>query len=507
MGTATNNTPSQEYDIKDACGPMAHASSIPMAAVDGGSHIVRYVNPAFCLLVSQSAEELIGRSLSAALTCNDECLSLFDRVYRTGQAETYTGRDESASASYRSYAMWPAVGADGGTLAIIVQVIEPSPAHDRTVAINQALMLSSVHQHERNEAAEALNAKLQMEVARRRHAEEELHASDIVARFDRDLRFVYANARIEKATGFPQKAMVGKTPRELMLPSPVVDIVTRALRSVLESDWPEVAELSFDSPDGSTHWEANFIPEFGENEAAESVLLVARDITEEKRLEQTAKSYANEVQALAASLITAQDEERRRVARELHDNIGQQLASLSVDIGMLLNKPPAAKETQRRLKSIQARVADASDLTTQLAHQMHPSTLENLGLAVALQNLCLHFSERHPEIALQFEERAAPAAIPREVASCLYRIAQESLQNVTKHSRAKHVSVALESDRAGISMTVADDGVGFDLSAARGRGGLGLVAMEERTRLVNGNLTVTAQPGHGTQISLHVPLP
>jgi len=416
-----------------------------------------------------------------------------------------TGQEQPASAPFWSYAMWPALAADGRTIGIIIQVTETKPAHERAVAMNQALMLSSVHQHELTEAAETLNANLQTEITERKHVEEALQ--DVIVRFDRDMRYTYVNARVEKETGLQQETMVGKTPGELRLPTPVVDIVTRAVRSVFETGRPYVTELSYPSPGGVTNWEASFIPEFGENGAVQSVLNIARDITDKKRLEKTAQTYAEEVQALAASLLTAQEEERRRVSRELHDQICQQLAALAMDIGTLATRPPPREEARRRLKAIQARVVKVAEEAVHLAYQMHPSVLDELGLVVSLRDLCRQFSERYPDIALDFEDGGLPVSLPREVASCLYRVAQEGLQNIAKHSSAKHVSVALGFEKGAVVLTIADDGAGFDLKAARGRGGLGLIGMEERLRLVKGKLTITTQPGHGTQIAVEVPLP
>ena len=299
MGIRAKDNAKQGLDIAGLCRPIAETSPLPMAAVEGASHIVRYVNPAFCLLVGEPEEELIGNPFSDAVTADDEFLSLFDRVYRTGQAETYTGQEQPTPAPFWSYAMWPALAADGRTIGIIIQVTESKPAHEQAVAMNQALMLSSVHQHELTEAAETLNTKLQTEITQRNRAEEELHDSDVVVRFDRDLRYIYVNARAEKETGLRQETMVGKTPGELRIPEPVVDIVTRSVRSVFETGRAKVTELSYPSPGGVTYWEASFIPEFGENGAVQSVLNVARDITEKKRLEQAAQAYAQEVQALA----------------------------------------------------------------------------------------------------------------------------------------------------------------------------------------------------------------
>jgi PAS domain S-box-containing protein len=233
---------------------------------------------------------------------------------------------------------------------------------------------------------------------------------------------------------------------------------------------------------------------------------VMLDITDKKRLEKAVEASRNEIRALAASLLTAQEEDRRRVSRELHDQICQQLASLAIDMGGLAADPPPPEDAQSRLKALQARVVKASEETRHIAHELHPSVLDDLGVVASLQSLCKEFSER-VGIPVEFTNVALPGSVPREVASCLYRVAQESLQNIAKHASAKHVSVALTLQKGTEVLTIADDGTGFDQEAVKGRGGLGLIGMEERARLVNGKLSIAAQPGHGTRIAIEVPLP
>jgi len=244
-------------------------------------------------------------------------------------------------------------------------------------------------------------------------------------------------------------------------------------------------------------------------DTATSKLAVAfiSDITQRKQLEQAAQTHAQEVHALAASLLTAEEDERRRVSRELHDQICQQLASLAIDIGGLAAVPPPAGETQSRLRSLQARVVKASEETRHIAYELHPSVLDDLGLVASLRDLCKQFSERATDITLKFTDVALPAAVPREVASCLYRVAQQGLQNIAEHANAKRVSVALRLQKGTLGLTIADDGAGFDPKAVKGRGGLGLIGMEERARLVNGKLSIVSKPGRGTRIALEVPLP
>jgi signal transduction histidine kinase len=130
-----------------------------------------------------------------------------------------------------------------------------------------------------------------------------------------------------------------------------------------------------------------------------------------------------------------------------------------------------------------------------------------LGLAASLNALCRQFSDQYPNIAVDFENSGPPTSIPSEVATCLYRVAQESLLNTAKHSGARNVSVRLSFKTGAIVLTIQDDGAGFDPEAVKGHGGIGLISMEERAHAVKGEVTITAQLGHGTQVSIEAPMP
>ena len=152
-----------ELEISDYCRLAAEFSPMPMAAVAGAGHILRYVNLAFCLLTGKTKEELIGSAFSETVPAGGECLSLLGRVYRTGKAETHTGQEHSATNRfYWSYVMWPLLASDGSRAGIMIQVTETTPFLLRTTGMNQALILSSVRQHELTEAAVILNEALQL---------------------------------------------------------------------------------------------------------------------------------------------------------------------------------------------------------------------------------------------------------------------------------------------------------------------------------------------------------
>ena len=178
---------SRYIDLPALCRAIAEASPVPMLAVAGVGDIIQYVNPAFCVLASQVQETLIGRAFRDAIPAGHDCLALLDRVHRTAHAETHIGDEQSPRSICWSYAMWPAVAPDGEIIGILIQVSESNAAHQRTAAINQALIISSLRQHELTEKAEALNVQLHAEVVDRKRAEEELQ------RANEDLeRFTYA---------------------------------------------------------------------------------------------------------------------------------------------------------------------------------------------------------------------------------------------------------------------------------------------------------------------------
>lgn len=211
-----------------------------------------------------------------------------------------------------------------------------------------------------------------------------------------------------------------------------------------------------------------------------------------------------EASALARRLLTAHEDERRRLARELHDDLSQRLATLSLDVARMERslRDTSHKESARAVRADLVRLSgDVHDLS----YQLHPSVLDELGLKNALEVECERFSRRE-SIAAALTSFEAPSELPKEVAACLFRIAQEALRNVARHAQASTVSVSVVPQNGGVSMTVGDDGVGFDSARRRIRHSLGHASMRERARLVRGELRVQSAPGRGTTVTVSVPL-
>jgi len=229
------------------------------------------------------------------------------------------------------------------------------------------------------------------------------------------------------------------------------------------------------------------------------------DISKRKGDEQAIRRQREDLRTLAGRLMTAQDDERRRIARDLHDDLSQKLAYLAMDLGKLASKAES-KELLDRAQALQRRAAEAAETVRHISHQLHPSILDDIGLEAALEQCSEEFEERSG-IRTHFLSRDVPDSIPRDVASSMYHIFQESLRNVSKHSEAEEVFVTLESVDSVLRLNVRDEGVGLPphrLQAAAT--GIGIVGMKERAHLVNGTVSIDSKHGEGTEVTVSVPL-
>ncbi len=224
-----------------------------------------------------------------------------------------------------------------------------------------------------------------------------------------------------------------------------------------------------------------------------------QDITERKRHEQA-------IQDLSGRLINAQEQERSRIARELHDDINQQVAMLAIELQELEKLfPEDSPETHQKIRGLWEKTHALSTDIQHISHQLHSSKLEHLGIIAALRGLCKEFSGQH-KIEVDFQFRQVPPRMSSDISLSLFRVAQESLHNVAKHSRATKVRMELIGTGGKVVLSVSDDGVGFDPAARENRAGLGMTSMNERIRIVGGTLSVVSKPSLGTQVEAAIPL-
>jgi PAS domain S-box-containing protein len=252
-------------------------------------------------------------------------------------------------------------------------------------------------------------------------------------------------------------------------------------------------------PDGALLWlEESGCATFDRNGKMVRLVGMTADISERKRTEEAFAS-------VGVRLIEAQEQERTRIARELHDDIVQRLALLSIGLeGLQHNLPHLPAEDYSRLGELQEQTVKIIADVQSLSHELHSSKLEILGMGGAMRAFCREFGE-HQKVEIDFETNDLPNSLPPTIALCLFRVLQEALRNSAKHSGVRHFEVRSWGTSDEIHLTVMDSGAGFEVETARNGRGLGLISMEERLRLLNGTVSIESQPESGTTIHARVP--
>ena len=449
---------------------------------------------------------------------------------------------------------WPA-DVENLTLKALVEVIHPEDRQNVETALRDALAQGSgddvefrviqpdgsLHwfvskgRPEYDSAGKAVRMRgIALEVTERKRAEEEIHRREAqlveaqriahLGSYEWDLRAntVRRSEELHRIFGLlPHEfeptyegylARVHPADR-----STTKELIDRSFRDGQPFDFEE----RIVRPDGSIqtlHSQGQW--SFDDNRQPVKLVGICQDITERKQVEQELRAAnaalaeelkertraEKEIQALTARLITAQEEERTRIARELHDDLSQQIATLSIAASNL-KKNIAPEDAEARVQSerIQQKLVQLAEGIRRLSHNLHPAVLEHSGLGAALRSYASEFSTL-TGMTISFRAEGSFERLPVAVALCLYRIAQEALQNVLKHARVDQAELAITGSAESVSLTVSDRGAGIDTLRASIPQGLGLVNIKERTRLVNGTLSIASQPNQGTTLNITVPI-
>ena len=299
------------------------------------------------------------------------------------------------------------------------------------------------------------------------------------------------DARTREMFGVPVDGEVTRETFYRALHPDDVERVASAWRHAFEHGLPYEIEFRSLRPDGATRWIcARGSGHFDDAAKPIRMVGVVFDITERKEIEQ-------ERLELSGRLIKAQEDERRRIARELHDDLSQRVALQAVELQTILNAiGNSQSNVSEHLREVLERVQGIGADLHSLSHDLHSSKLEILGLSASVSSLCREFSRQH-KIQIDFDQTASPEPIPPETALCLFRVLQEGLQNVNKHSGASRVEVRLTASPTKISLLLADNGVGFDLSQNYASNGIGILSMKERARMLNGAFEIRSAPMKG----------
>ncbi|HTZ98591.1 MAG TPA: CHASE3 domain-containing protein [Terriglobales bacterium] len=409
-----------------------------------------------------------------------------------GDASRELGAEEYGLLEQRSHTRQARVRA-GFVAGMVAVLLALATLITAGLDVRRALRQRNIAQQEREESESTSRALFQS-------------AAQGIVIVDRGGRVVMANPAMEKMLGYAEGELVGK-PIEVLVPEPARERHAGHREGYFGHPQARPMGVGMDlqarRKDGST-----FDAEIGLSyiQSAQGTLAVAfaSDISKRKADEKAIRHQGEELRRLAGRMMTAQDDERRRIARDLHDDLSQKLAYLAMDLSKLALKPNS-QELQKELLSLRGRAHEASDTVRHISHQLHPSVLDDIGLEAAIEQYCEEFEDRS-EIATHFTARDVPDSIPREVASSVYHIFQESLRNVSKHSRAEKVFVMLESVEGVLRLTVKDEGVGLAPEKLQTGRSIGIIGMKERAYLVNGTLSVDSRVGEGTEVTVSVPL-
>jgi PAS domain S-box-containing protein len=404
-------------------------------------------------------------------------------------------------------------------------LVKPFSARELLARVGAHLEMARV----RREAARRENALR----AEARRAQKQAVAilesiTDGFVAMDSQWRFTDVNAQAERINGIQREDQIGKCQWELF-PATCGTLLESEWRRAVAEQVPVQFEFYYEP------WDSWFLNKaYPTKDGGLSVFY--HDITVRKRWEEALRKTHEELEQrvrerteelsranarlgrqvakrreveeartnLLHRLVHAQEEERRRVARELHDDLTQRLAVLAIDAGTLEQLPGSPPDVGIRARRMHEELVALSESVHSLSRQLHPSILDDLGLVDALRSECLSVQQRE-KITVKYHPRDIPTALPRGVALCIYRVAQEALRNIVRHARSHRASVRLVATESDLILRVRDWGVGFG-PITEGRSGLGLESMRERARLIRARLRVNSRPGEGVQITLRVPL-
>jgi PAS domain S-box-containing protein len=373
----------------------------------------------------------------------------------------------------------------------------------------------------------ALIAGLVIQRARQRRMEQALRESEerfrlmangvpvMVWTAGPDMTTDFYNSTVLAFSGLPIEQLLGDGWLRRIHPDDVERRVNNYVLAVTARQ-PFQMEYRFRRADETYRWILDTgVPRYGPDGSFAGYIGSALDITDRREMEQSllanqeALTQAYEQnQDLAGRLIHAQEEERARIARDLHDDVSQQIAGVAILLSRLkrsLRPSGPAPEKEEELAELQARTSRLADSIRHLSHELHPGMLKHTGLSAALEQHCAEV-EQHHGLTITLSASGDLDSLDFDTALCLYRVAQEALTNIVRHSQAHTTRVELTRSASAVELRVTDDGVGF-VAAERTRSGLGLRSIDERVRLAQGSVSVESTPGHGTQVVVHIPAP
>jgi PAS domain S-box-containing protein len=314
-----------------------------------------------------------------------------------------------------------------------------------------------------------------------------------------DKLFTYFNKRWLDFTGRPLSAELGYGWTDGVHPDDLGQCL-ETYSQAFDRREPFRMEYRLRANHGEYRWLLDIgVPRFNSDDSFAGYIGSCIDVTERKLAEEALNS-------ISGRLIEAQEQERTRIARELHDDFSQRIALLAIELDLLKKDIPGLSgDARNRMDSLQKHTQEIGSDIQALSHELHSAALDHLGIVLAMRGFCEGFGQKQ-KLRIDFHSTDLPSPVSPDVALCLYRVLQEALHNAAKHSRASQFNVQFLAMPAEIRLTVSDEGVGFDVESVNKGRGLGLISMRERVKLVNGTFSIVSKLNGGTQINVRIPL-
>jgi PAS domain S-box-containing protein len=319
------------------------------------------------------------------------------------------------------------------------------------------------------------------------------HVPAAVAMLDRDMRYLQVSDRWCADYSLDSSQILGHSHYEIFPDLP--ERWKQLHRHALAGETVRAEEDPWDREGGTTWLRWEIRPWQNQDGVQGGILIFSEDITHRKQMEEA-------LSGMSRKLIQAQEQERARIGRELHDDINQRLAMLAIELEQLQDNP---SEVRSRVQELRKQTTEISNDVQALSHELHSAKLEYLGVVGGMRSWCKEFSERQG-VEVEFKSLEELGSLPPEISLCLFRVLQEALHNAVGHSGVKRIEVQLREDSGEIHLVVSDLGRGFELETAMQGRGLGLTSMQERVRLVNGTIEIQSKPMGGTTVHVRVPL-
>jgi PAS domain S-box-containing protein len=514
--------------------PESRLNAVLDAAVDGiltitSQGVIESCNPSVERLFGYPTEEMVGHNVSMLMPESDA--SQHDSYIQNYQASgdphiigvgrEVVGRRRDGSVFPAYLAVGEADAADGARyVGILRDITREKELRDDLAALNAELeqrvfertaeIQRETERHQRTAAA--LRAKAD-EVEYERSLFQALmnRSPDSICFKDTESRFVRVSTQDADGLGGRDALDLRGMSDFDFWPEHRARAFYEDEQRIIRGGTPTINALThFPKEDQPDVWvSVTRVPQKDANGEIKGLISISRDVSDLMHTQQRLHESEAHRAELASSILTVQEEERTSIARELHDQIGQELASVLIGL-RVVESAPSVEDAKRQAGELRQITSEAIEAVRRIAFDMRPGSLDDLGVAVTLATHLNALAERTGLRATFTSNLGVDQRLPPAIEVCVYRVVQAALVNVTLHARAESVSIDIRSHDESVSVVVADDGVGFDTEAvlagpAKGR--FGLLAMEERLDAVDGSLSIESQPGEGTKLSFGIPLP